>query len=929
MNTIGKYKILAELGRGGMGVVYKALDPDINREVAIKTIPYGLIVEDDKKERLMKQFTVEAQAAGRLNHPNIVTIHDVGREGELAYIVMQYIEGRSLKQVIDAGEPLTLDQIMAVSISVCKALDYAHSHGIVHRDIKPANILIGKTGQPFIVDFGVAKLESTTLTATGVAVGTPSYMSPEQISGKKVDKRSDVFSLGAVLYELFEGRGPFAADTVTTAIHKVLDEEPPPLKKMKKILPEGLEAVVRKALAKAPHDRYQSCAELAADLKKYYSSPEDTLYVDTAGKIPASAALKSTGASWLKSKPVRLGLLAVLVAAAGFSLWKFVLAPKKQYGNFIAIVPFHYSSPDTPPNFIESILQRTLSASTALPVFSRDEMSFYQKKTANTTEKNIEPVLSLGGEFASRMTGFDLTLSLIHQGRETVTTFSSKGTNDLISRTMDEVNAFIAKKTGGLAGTIAGGRTFAQVLTANSDALVHFFKGDQAWAKLESEAAHAEFKTAVETDPAFSLARLKLAEVQIFRGDRTEARAELKAASENKDRLISYDLLRLNALLARLDSKPSEEREYLRQLVEAFPLNREYHYEFAESYFHAGDGTEAAKDYLKALDIDPSYALAHNHLAFCYSWTGDHAKAEEHFRRYVELDNTANSYDSLASGNMFAGRYDQAVEACERGLTLDPKLYYLHSTKATNLMLQGRLSLAEDSLAQEVGSDPRESTKLGARFNSAYIAFLRGDWRGADNALISLRQAYSAPAYSDQVDDTSNLPFWLTGVIAARQKNAPRLREMIAVLDAKIAAKAVNVTNYSPILKFALHLKALQAALDKNAEEASRLVEEGERLKHKMGYWSSAFNLSFFLDEFAVTLMNLGQTAKARDLLDQVLAYNGSCAPARVHLAALLEAAKDLNAAKAEAGKARTLLAGADPDYGLLRELDTLERRLK
>ncbi|MCJ7612700.1 MAG: tetratricopeptide repeat protein, partial [Candidatus Aminicenantes bacterium] len=545
------------------------------------------------------------------------------------------------------------------------------------------------------------------------------------------------------------------------------------------------------------------------------------------------------------------------------------------------------------------------------------------------SEKNIEPVLSLGGEFLSRVTGFDLNLSLVYRGRETVSTFSARGTNDLISRTIDEVNAFIARKTGGLAGAISGSRTFAQICTGNADALVHFLKGDQAWAKLDSEAAYAEFKTAVEIDPAFSLVRLKLAEVQIFRGDRAEARAELRAADQNKASLISYDLLRLNALLARLDSKPSEEREYLRRLVEAFPLNREYQYEFAESYFHAGDGAEAAKGYIKALEIDPAYALAHNHLAFCYSWNGDHAQAEKHFRRYVELDNTANSYDSLASGYMFAGRYGQAVEACERGLALDHKLYYLFSTKATNLMLQGRLSLAEDALAQEVKSDARESTRLGARFNSAFIEYLRGNLRNADNALISLRDAYSAPSYGDQLDDTSNLPFWLAGVIAARQKNAARLRDMIAVLDKKIADKGVNVTNYSPILKFDVHLKALQAALDRKPEDASRFIEEGERLKYKMGYWSSPYNLAFFLDEFAVTLMNLGQTAKARDLFNQVLVYNPNCAAAHTHLAVLLELNKDLPAARAEAGTARSLLAGADPDYGLLQELEALERRLK
>jgi len=556
-------------------------------------------------------------------------------------------------------------------------------------------------------------------------------------------------------------------------------------------------------------------------------------------------------------------------------------------------------------------------------------MSFYQKKTSNTPDEKLEPVVSLGGEFLTQVAGFELNLSLVYRGKEMTRTFAGRGSSDLITRTSDEVNAFIADKTGGAVGKVSGGRSFAGICTGNWDALVRFLKAEEAWAKLDSETADADYRTAVEIDPGFSLARLKLAEVQIFRGDQEQAAAELKAAGEHRDRLIDYDLLRLSALVARLNSKPAEEREYLRRLVEAFPLNREYHYEFAESYFHAGDGAEAAKDYIKALEIDPSYALAHNHLAFCYAWTGDHAKAEEHFKRYVELDNTANSYDSLASGYMFAGNYEQAVQACDQGLALDPKLYYLYTTKATNLTLLGRLAEAEAAIGQEVGRDSRETTKLGARFDTAYIEFLRGNLKNADNALVSLRLIYSGDAYKARLDESPNLPFWLAGVIAARQKNGARLHEMIAVLDKKIADNGVNATNFFPVLKLTVHLKALEAALNRKPEEALAIVEEGARIKAKMGYWSSQFDRTYILDELAEALIGLGNTAKARELLQEVLAYNPHCASAHVHLAGVLKASGDLAGARAEAGTARTLLAKADKDFALVKALEAVDRGLK
>jgi len=259
MEKIGKYDITGMLGKGAMGIVYKALDPDINREVAIKIIRFDLVSEESDKEEVMERFMREAQAAGKLTHPNIITIYDVGREGDMTYIVMQYIKGRSLQKMVSSGEKISTQEVIQLMDQLCSALDYAHNNGIVHRDIKPANILMDKEGKPFIVDFGVARIETSTLTEAGTTIGTPSYMSPEQVMGKKVDRRSDIFSLGSILYELLTGRRAFLAQSITTVIYKIINEEPPALSEVKKGLPGSFEQVISKALAKDPDDRYSTC----------------------------------------------------------------------------------------------------------------------------------------------------------------------------------------------------------------------------------------------------------------------------------------------------------------------------------------------------------------------------------------------------------------------------------------------------------------------------------------------------------------------------------------------------------------------------------------------------------------------------------------------------------------------------------------------
>ncbi len=267
--NIGRYEIVAELGRGAMGVVYKARDPKIDRLVAIKTIAF-LGQESEEEREFRARFFHEAQAAGRLSHPRIVTIFDVAEDSETQqpYIVMEYVPGHSLeKELAEGTGKMPLEQALQLTEELAEALDYAHAQGIVHRDIKPANILLGDDGHAKIADFGIAKFNLANITSAGHAMGTPAYMSPEQLSGEAVDGRSDLFSVGVILYTLLTGYKPFQGNSAMTVSYKVVNRDPVPVSALDADIPPTLDYVVSRAMAKDRRRRYQTGMELALDVQ--------------------------------------------------------------------------------------------------------------------------------------------------------------------------------------------------------------------------------------------------------------------------------------------------------------------------------------------------------------------------------------------------------------------------------------------------------------------------------------------------------------------------------------------------------------------------------------------------------------------------------------------------------------------------------------
>ncbi len=269
MDRIGRYKIVRELGRGAMGVVYHAIDPNIGRPVAIKTIQLGGARKAEEQERLRERLFREARSAGILSHPGIVTIYDVEQQGELAYIAMEYVDGPTLDQLLSEPQPLSQERMFSILAQTAAALDYAHGKGIVHRDIKPANIMIAGGGTAKITDFGIAKITaSEQFTMTGSIVGTPHYMSPEQVQGQPVDGRSDQFSLAVIAFEMLTGEKPYTGEHLTTVVYKIVAEEPMAPHRINSTLGGGIDNALRKGLSKRPDARYRNCSEFIETLEK-------------------------------------------------------------------------------------------------------------------------------------------------------------------------------------------------------------------------------------------------------------------------------------------------------------------------------------------------------------------------------------------------------------------------------------------------------------------------------------------------------------------------------------------------------------------------------------------------------------------------------------------------------------------------------------
>jgi len=978
---ISHYRITEKLGAGGMGVVYRAEDTRLGRSVALKILPEGLAHDP----LALQRFQREARAASALNHANICTIYDINEHEGQHYIVMELLEGRTLAQVVQ-GKPLPPELVVRLALQVVDALEAAHERGIVHRDIKPANIMVTERGQVKVLDFGLAKLKPSgaapplgaadidagdtaqeSLTAPHLLIGTVPYMSPEQARGEELDARSDLFSFGAVLYEMATGLPAFTGTTQALILHQILSQLPVSPMNLNPSLPPKLDEIITKLLEKDRELRYQSAADLRADLRRWQRDFDsqraialNSISGARPGAVPSHGGVPSVAPEaasvWREVGPAARRMIGALIkpkvagsVAAGVVL--LVLAGVLRYflisGYYPCIVfgAFEGGSESVYADLVGFAIKRTLSQLPEVMVVDQEEfghvlamerrrreaeradlrgVSIWRRGFSFWRRAPQQPALLVSGRVRESLGLLELEINLVDHGNSASSLFSFRGVDDLMNNGVDALVLRILERydtrlTGHITGKQPDYRPAVQMLSRHWDALRHYWQGARAWKRLDMNRAERELRSALEIEPSLALAHVMLGEVKVFQNQWDAAQSEIIAARREGRSLTEIDQLRVEAFLERAFGKPFEERVHLRKLVGLQPHRKEYAYELAESYFHTADVDEAISKYLDALKLDDRYALAWNHLGYCYAWKGEHAKAIEAMERYFSIDESANACDSLGDAYFHAGAYDQAVAMKTRAIQRDPQMYYASRSLAYIDMLGGRNRAAEERLKSLI--DLTEDRVQKARYYAAlaFLHFRTSNLEAASRACDLGTQLMGLAQYDAPNDEL----VWMKGLVELERKNLPLARRALSRLKTMLDTSSITATKYRPAYKYWLHLRSLILIEEGNIQEAGAVLNDLKWIKHKLGYWSTPYDCAFFLDAIGQAYEKMKQAPDAEQAYRDALAYNPHYALARFHLARLLKARGAGVEARREAEAFLQEWRSADPDVPEL----TISRR--
>jgi eukaryotic-like serine/threonine-protein kinase len=804
---LGRYEIRSQLGAGGMGEVYLALDTELDRTVAIKILPAALAADQQRLQR----FIQEAKAASALNHPHILTIYEIGTTGTSRFIATEFIDGDTLRQRINAG--MKLVDILEISIQIGSALAAAHAVGIIHRDLKPENVMIRRDGFAKLLDFGLAKLSQPVAsitdteaptkamvnTAAGSVMGTANYMSPEQAKGINIDTRTDLWSVGAVLYEMITGHLPFAGETPTETISLILQKEPAPLARYTDETPAELERIVIKALTKNREERYQTAKDMALDLRNLKrklevdaeidrtvppeirtlrSTSSDKVDATATGPAPTaqqSAPPSASSAEYIVSgiKQHKRGAVVVLAAfvlvGAGIA-YLYSGRTDRTAIDSIAVLPLANTAADPNAEWLsdgitESIINN-LSQLPDLTVIARSSVFRYKGRDIDpqAAARELKVRAALTGRVVQRGDNLSISVELVDasNNRQIWGQQYNRKMSDLLAM-QSEISREISEELR-LRLTGEERKRVTKQYTANTEAYQLYLKGRYHWNKRTREDLKKGieyFNQAVEKDPNYALAYAGIADcygVPAIGLSPPEAMPKAKAAAMKAlsidDTLAEAHTSLANVLLRYDWDWLGAEKEFKR----AIELNPNYptaRYWYALYLFGMGRQEEALREVQRAQELDPLSLVTNWHVGIFFYYARQYGREIEQLRKTLELDpNFAGAHNDLGWAYAMMGRYEEAIEELQTAIKLSGEATDFVADLATIYALSGKRSEAH-RIIDKLKELAKQRYVAPYRMAQIYIAL--GD---RDRAFEWLEKGYRERSLGESFIDLKASRFW-------------------------------------------------------------------------------------------------------------------------------------------------------------------------